>query len=161
MATTKGRERGAPEPRKRAAAGKASARKRRAAVAVAGKAQRRADFGSPIDGFFARQPPPLRAILDALRRLVEEAAPDAESAIRWGMPSFSVNGTMMCALGAHRAHVNLILAGPPGAFADPEARLSGAGKTGRHLKLASVDELPVASVRAWLRTAARLARTRR
>ena len=65
---------------------------------------------------------------------------------------------MMCALGAHRSHVNLVLAGPPAAFADPAKRLAGAGKTGRHLKLRSLDELPRASVRGWLRTAAGLAR---
>lgn len=118
----------------------------------------RADLGKPIEGFFARQPPPLRAILDELRTLVEEAAPDAESSIKWGMPFFTLDGTMMCALGAHRAHVNLILAGPSDAFADPDGRLSGESKGGRHLKLTSVDELPRASVRGWLRIAAALAR---
>jgi hypothetical protein len=35
---------------------------------------------------------------------------------------------------------------------------TGTAKTGRHLKLTSVDELPRASVRRWLRTAAELAR---
>lgn len=39
---------------------------------------RRADFGRPIDGFFKKQPAPLRAILDEQRRMVEEIAPDAE-----------------------------------------------------------------------------------
>jgi hypothetical protein len=118
----------------------------------------RADFGAPIDGFFAKQPPQLRAILEELRRLVEEAAPDAESSLKWGMPFFTVGGAMMCALGGHKSHVNLILSGPPGAYADPEGRLSGEGKTGRHLKLTTLDELPRDAVRGWLRTAADLAR---
>jgi hypothetical protein len=119
---------------------------------------RRADFGAPIDGFFAKQPPTLRAVLEALRRLVEEAAPDATASIKWGMPFYSVGRQMMCALGAHRAHVNLVLAGPPDAFVDPEGLLEGAGKTGRHLKVRAVDELPRAAVRRWLRTAAEHAR---
>jgi hypothetical protein len=34
------------------------------------------------------------------------------------------------------------------------------GKTGRHLKLTSLDELPRAAVRGWLRTAAELARAK-
>ncbi|HEU4383086.1 MAG TPA: DUF1801 domain-containing protein [Anaeromyxobacteraceae bacterium] len=118
----------------------------------------RADFGAPIDGFFAKQPADLRAILEALRRLVEEAAPDAESSLKWGMPFYTVGGAMMCALGAHRAHVNLILSGPPAAYADPRGLLSGEGKTGRHLKLGSLDDLPRSAVRGWLRTAAELAR---
>ena len=120
----------------------------------------RPDLGAPIDGFFARQPPHLRAVLDQLRALVEEAAPDATSSIKWGMPFYTMGGQMMCALAGHKAHVNLILAGPPGAFADPGQLLEGEGKTGRHLKLRSVDELPRAAVRGWLRTAAELARKR-
>ena len=115
---------------------------------------------SPIDGFFTKQPPHLRAILEALRALVDEAAPDAASSIKWGMPFYTVNGAMMCALAGHKSHVNLVLAGPPGTFADPEGRLSGEGKTGRHLKLTSLDELPRDAVRGWLRTAAELTRAK-
>ncbi|MCA9675592.1 MAG: hypothetical protein KC464_11195, partial [Myxococcales bacterium] len=46
----------------------------------------RADFGAPIDGFFARQPAALRPVVDALRALVEAAAPDATASLKWGMP---------------------------------------------------------------------------
>ena len=120
----------------------------------------RADFGKPIAGFIARQPPHLRAILEELRNLIEQEAPEAQSSLKWGMPFYTLGGAMMCATGAHKSHVNLILSGAPDAFADPEGRLSGEGKTGRHLKLTSVDELPRAAVRGWLRTAAALARAR-
>jgi hypothetical protein len=141
--------------RKKAAAKKKAAPKKAAAKKPMAQ---RADYGAPIDGFFDKQPPHLRVILDELRTMVKEEAPEAESSLKWGMPFFTVNGAMMCAFGGHKAHVNLILSGPPGAFADPEGRLSGEGKTGRHLKLTSLDELPRKSVRGWLRTAAALAR---
>src|SRR5687767_834653 len=59
---------------------------------------RRADFGAPIDGFFAKQPPHLRSVLEELRQLVEEAAPDAAASIKWGMPFYSIGRSMMCAL---------------------------------------------------------------
>ena len=139
---------------------RASARKTKAAAKAppAARPARRADFGAPVDAFFARQPPQLRAVLDELRGLIEVAAPDADSSIKWGMPFYTLNGTMMCALGAHRAHVNLVLPGPPGTYSDPEGRLSGEGKTGRHLKLAALADLPRESVRRWLRTAAERAR---
>jgi hypothetical protein len=120
----------------------------------------RADLGAPIDGFFARQPPELRAILEALRAEVERAAPEAAGAIKWGMPFYKLGGEMMCALGAHKAHVNLILAGPPGTFADPEGRLEGGGKTGKHPKLRTLANLPRAAVRGWLGAAAATARTK-
>ena len=116
-------------------------------------ATRRADFGLPIDGFFAKQPPQLRPILEALRKIVEDVAPDASASIKWGMPFYSVGGAMMCALGGHKSHVNLILAGPPGTFSDPEGRLQGEGKTGRRLTLRTLDELPREAVRGWVRSA--------
>ena len=65
---------------------------------------------------------------------------------------------MMGSLGAHKAHVNLVLFGPSAAFVDPGERLDGEGTGGRHLKLRSVDDIPVTAVRRWLRTAAGLAR---
>ncbi|HTO99507.1 MAG TPA: DUF1801 domain-containing protein [Myxococcales bacterium] len=118
----------------------------------------RADFGAPIEGFLSSQPAPFRAILEELRGLIEEAAPGAESSLKWGMPFYTLDGAMMCATSAHKSHVNLILSGPPGAFADPQGLLQGEGKTGRHLKLTSLDQLPRTAVRGWLRKAASLAR---
>lgn len=121
----------------------------------------RADFGAPIATFFAKQPAALRAILDELLALILEAAPDAESAIKWGNPFFTINGTMMCALTAHKAHVNLVLSGPADAFADPEHRLTGTSEAGRHLKLTDVTQIPRDEVLEWVRTAADLARSKR
>jgi hypothetical protein len=138
-----------PAAKKPAAAKKPPAMKRMAP---------RADFGAPIDGFFEKQPAHLRPILEELRAMIEREVPEAEASIKWGMPFFSLGGAMMCALGGHKSHVNLILSGPPDAFDDPDDRLTGEGKTGRHLKLARLDDLPRAAVRGWLRTAAKLAR---
>jgi hypothetical protein len=118
----------------------------------------RADFGAPIDAFFGKQPEALKPLLVELRRLVEEAAPEATSSLKWGMPCYSIGDTMMCLLGGHKAHVNLVLSGPPGTYADPRGLLSGDGKTGRHLKITSLAEMPVADVKRWLRAAAEHAR---
>jgi hypothetical protein len=131
--------------------------KKPAAKAPAEKWGRRADLGAPVDGFFARQPAALREILEALRAEIARAAPGAVAAIKWGMPMYTLDGVMMCALGAHKAHVNLILAGPPGTFADPDGLLQGDGKTGKHLPLRALADLPRAAVRAWLETAAKTA----
>jgi hypothetical protein len=133
---------------------------RRKAARKPSMAARRADFGAPIGGFFARQPPAQRAILETLRHLVEEAAPEASASIKWGMPVYSIGGTMMCALAGFKSHVNLILSGPKDTFDDPDGLLEGEGKTGRHLKLRMLDELPRETVRRWLRDAAQLARKR-
>lgn len=50
------------------------------------------------------------------------------------------------------------MVGSADAFDDPEGRLLWASQGGRHLKLTSLDELPRASVRSWLRVATKLAR---
>jgi hypothetical protein len=133
----------APAP-KEAAARKAPAKKYAA----------RADLGAPVDGFFAKQPPHLRPITDALRALVAKGAPAAVASIKWGMPLYTVNGAICCAIGAHKSHVNLILSGPEGTYADPDGLLEGTGKTGKHLKLVSLADLPKSTVLGWIKVAA-------
>jgi hypothetical protein len=119
---------------------------------------RRTDYDAPIESFFAKQPPVQRSILEALRALVVEAAPDAVPAIRWGMAHYRINGQMFVALAGFKSHVNLIMAGPPSAFDDPEGRLEGEAKGGRHLKLRALEALPKDSVRRWLSASAAAAR---
>jgi hypothetical protein len=144
-----------PVVRSKTAAGK---KKPAVRTAVAKKPAPRPDLGAPVDGFFARQPAPLRPILDELRGLVGQAAPEATSSLKWGMPFYQVGGNTVCALAGFKAHVNLILPGPPGTYADPDGLLEGDGKTGKHLKVRRLDELPRAAVRGWLRTAVHRAR---
>jgi hypothetical protein len=149
--TTKKKE---PAPKAKA---KVKARAKPAAAA-ARKPPPRADLGAPVDGFFTRQPAHIRPILEALREMVEDAAPEASSSIKWGMPFYMIGGATVCALAGFKSHVNLILPGPPGTFDDPDGHLEGEGKTGKHLKLRALDELPRAAVRRWLQTAADRAR---
>lgn len=122
-------------------------------------ALQRADYGQPVDGFFAKQPSPQREILAELRKAIASAAPGAQASLKWGQPFYSLAGKMLFALSSHKAHVNLIMVGPPDKFADPEGRLSGEGKGGRHLKAARVEDLPSAAVlRSWLQVAVDAAR---
>ncbi len=143
---------------KTARAKKAASKRTTSTKTAPGRPGSRADLGAPIDGFFAQHPSHLRVILEKLRGLVEEAAPDAESSIKWGMPWFTIGGKMVCSLTGHKAHVNLVLVGPAEAFDDPDGRLSGSSKAGRILKLTSLDDLPQKAVRQWVRTAATRAR---
>ncbi len=150
-----------PSPKKPAArkpAKKPVAKKPKATKPAAKKPAPRADLGAPIEGFFKKQGPATRPILEALRSLVELTVPAAKSALKWGMPFYTIDDNIVCALGGHKAHVNLILSGPPGTYDDPEGLLVGDGKTGRHLKLTSLAQLPRDAVKGWLLTAAARAR---
>src|SRR5215831_11189756 len=60
--------------RKRTAGAERKAPKR---ATAARRPAPRADLGAPVDGFFAKQPAHLRPVLDNMRALIEEAAPDA------------------------------------------------------------------------------------
>ncbi len=131
------------------------------AAAKTKKPATRNDLGAPIDGFFAKQPAATKAITVALREIVEQAVPKGTSSIKWGMPFWEIDGGTVCAIGAHKAHVNLIFSGPPSSFVDPDGLLTGAGKTGKHLKLTSVDQIPHAAVKKWLRTAVANAKAKR
>lgn len=117
-------------------------------------AQKRADYGKPIDGFFAKQGPALKPVLEALRKMVEAAAPTAQASLKWGMPFYTIDGETMCALAGFKSHANLILPGGPGTYADPTNLLEGESKLGRHLKVRTLDDLPRREVAQWLKTAA-------
>jgi hypothetical protein len=150
-------------PRKRAArAGKPGPRGRARAAAPAARrtAPRRADYGASLDAYLSRLPADARERVDALGALVAEAAPDATASLRWGIPWFAVGGETFCAVAGFRSHANLILPGPPGTFADPGGLLEGEGKTGTHLKVRDLAELPRTAIRGWLRAAVRAARAR-
>lgn len=140
-----------------AAKKKAVAAKKKAAAKKV--AARRADFGKPIDGFVKKQPAALRAIVEALEKLVREAAPEAEASLKWGQAFFAIGDSMMCAVGAHKAHVNLILPGADGTYDDPDGLLEGTGKTGKHLKVVDAAKLPKKAVQKWLKAAAARARS--
>lgn len=142
------------------AAKKKTATAKKPAAKAPKKPAPRADFGKPVDGFFAKQSPAIRAILDELRALVEGVAPKAEASLKWGQPFYSLEGQMFCALGAHKAHVNLIMAGPPETFDDPKGLLEGEGKTGRRLVVKSADAIPAADVKKWLKAGAALAKSK-
>jgi hypothetical protein len=145
--------------KKTASAPKKKTAKNAAANAAPKKPARRADFGTPVDSFFARQSPAFKPITDALRKLVEDGLPGAESSIKWGMPFYKVKGKMCVAIGVHKAHVNLILSGDPTSFADPKGLLEeSAMKGGRRLTLRSIDDLPTKEVKAWLKVVAKNAR---
>jgi hypothetical protein len=148
-----------PAAKKPAVKTKSKAAAARKAARPVTHAMQRGDFGKPIDSFFNKQPEPQRSILTELRKLVEAAAPDASSAIKWGMPTFQINGKMFVTLGSHKSHVNLIMWGPAGAHHDPDKRLSS-GKMGSHIKLTTLDELPRDQIRGWLQTSAQLVRAK-
>ena len=51
----------------------------------------------PVDAYFQQQPPDKRILLEKLRALVAKNVPDAQAAIKWGVPIYQRNGRNICA----------------------------------------------------------------
>jgi hypothetical protein len=89
----------------------------------------------------------LKALLDA----VQKAAPDAELAIKWGQPVFSVDGPLAF-LRPAKAHVTLgFWRGAE--LSDPDGVLEGEGARMKHWKLGEDDA-------RWVREACELNRSK-
>src|SRR5207253_1934148 len=100
--------------------------------------------------------PPTRDIVYALRKVVREAAPDMEEALKWGMPCYSLNG-MVCYINPAKRHVTFgFYRGAE--LKDPERLLEGAGKKMRHVKVRGREDIRTELFRAWVREAVNLNR---
>ena len=136
-----------------AAQKKSSTAPKKAAPKKAAMGKGRADFGKPIESYFEGLPPEKRAPLDTLRALIEATVPKAESGLKWGAPFYTLDGKMLCALGALKHEVAISFFGPPEVFKDPKAQLQGKGTDYRVLKVKDGQEIDAASVKRWLKAA--------
>ena len=59
-----------------------------------------------IDAYIAKSADFAQPILQRLRRLVHEACPQVEENIKWGAPSFSHAGGILCGMAAFKQHVS-------------------------------------------------------
>ncbi|HYI12930.1 MAG TPA: DUF1801 domain-containing protein [Thermoanaerobaculia bacterium] len=84
-----------------------------------------------IDDYIAGFPPEVRKLLQRIRATIRKAAPDAEEAIRYQIPTFRLNGNLIH-FAAFQGHIGLYPA-PRGdaAFKDELARYEGGKGTVR------------------------------
>ncbi|MFT9496479.1 iron chaperone [Anaerosolibacter sp.] len=57
-----------------------------------------------IDEYILQFPPKVQEILKALRKVIKDAAPDAEEKISWQMPTFVLHGNLVH-FAAHKNHI--------------------------------------------------------
>ncbi len=111
---------------------------------------------SRIDAYIAKSAPFARPILEHVRTRVHAAAPEAEETLKWGAPSFTIDGKILLMMAAFKSHAALnFWRGQEIGDGSPKA-----GAMGQFGKLASVDDLPSnEELDALIRQAAALART--
>jgi uncharacterized protein YdeI (YjbR/CyaY-like superfamily) len=109
-----------------------------------------------IDEYIAKKAPFARPILEKIRERVHAAVPEAEEAIKWGAPAFTLNGKILIVMAAFKAHAALnFWRGQE--IGDGSAK---AGAMGQFGQLKSVADLPSdAELDALIKEAAALAAT--
>jgi uncharacterized protein YdeI (YjbR/CyaY-like superfamily) len=113
---------------------------------------------SRIDDYIARSAEFAKPILRHIRAVVHESCPDVEETMKWSVPHFDYQGTMMCSMAAFKEHcafgfwkASLILEGTG-------PNRDAAGHFGRITK---VSDLPSKAVmRGYIRKAMALNETR-
>jgi uncharacterized protein YdeI (YjbR/CyaY-like superfamily) len=95
-----------------------------------------------IDTYIAGAPPFAQPVLRHLRSLVHRVCPEAEEAIKWRMPMFSLDGKLFCALGAFKAHCRFMIFGPEVRALIESDGHGSADDMGSFGKLTSLADLP-------------------
>jgi len=103
--------------------------------------------------YIADQPPDKGALLKKLHAIVVKGLPDADVAIKWGVPVYQKGGRNVLALASFKEHVGLNFFVPPGTLADPKKKLEG-GKTNRMLKVRSAADINEPEISRWVKAAA-------
>jgi len=89
-------------------------------------------YNPDVDAYIDRAADFAQPILRHVRDVVHQALPDAEEALKWGVPYFTVNGKNAVGMAAFTKHASVIVC-------SDETAGGGMGNFG---KLASVDQLP-------------------
>jgi uncharacterized protein YdeI (YjbR/CyaY-like superfamily) len=87
-----------------------------------------------VDAYIAKAAPFAQPILEHLRALVHNAIPDADEAIKWGMPHYTHKGKNVAGMAAFKAHCSFMIHG--------EGRQSDENGMGSFGKIARMADLP-------------------
>ena len=81
-----------------------------------------------LDAYIAAFPPEVQALLQQIRQVIHNTIPNLGETISYGMPTFTLNGTYLVYIAAHKKHIGLYPA-PTGVEEFHEAvALYGGGK---------------------------------
>ena len=100
-----------------------------------------------VDDYLERVSEPGRSTLEALRRSILAAVPDAEQGISYGMPAFRVRGSVVAGFASFSKHLSY-LPHSGQVLADLADEVAGYEQTPGSLHFATDQPLPDALVRA-------------
>ncbi len=111
---------------------------------------------SEVDAWVNRLRNPQRQLVDDLRRLIRDAAPELQETMKWGQPCYVAGRENVAYLAPIADRVNFgFFRGAD--LRDPQHHLDGTGKKLRHVRVWLDKEIPKDALKALVREAAALA----
>jgi hypothetical protein len=107
-----------------------------------------------IDEYIAALSPDLREVAEGVRRVID-ARLEAESAIKWAHPTWSLGKRPVCYLKGASKHVTFGF-WRGASIDDPSGRLETSGEVMAHTKLSTRDDIDEQLFADWLRQAREL-----
>ena len=102
-----------------------------------------------VTTYIANAPEPHKSILSKLRALIYDVVPDAIEEYKWNRPVYKDKKDFAYLL-ANKNHVNFGFSQFT-KIKNPTEILEGTGKTMRHVKLKTVDDIDEALFNEWLK----------
>lgn len=94
---------------------------------------------NPVENYIQKQPQEKQVLLEELRQLVKEIAPELTETVKWGYPSYG-DKTNVIYLAAQKNHINFGFY-QGGSLDDPDKLLEGTGAQMRHIKIKKAEDI--------------------
>lgn len=117
--------------------------------------EKREDFGSGADQYFADMDASIQEIGTSLRALIINALPGSKEVIKWGVPVYEKKG-LVCSLRGGKGYVALQFFEAGVELDDPDNLLEGTGQKMRHVKVRSKAGILKNVFSGWVKQAAKL-----
>lgn len=94
-----------------------------------------------VDQYIANLPDDIQVMTESLRKIILNSSSELEEVYKWSMPNYSYKG-LVCYLQASKKHVNLgFQKGNELEEKDIHHLLQGTGKTMRHIRIKSMEDM--------------------
>ena len=103
---------------------------------------------SNVDRYLQVLPADRRAALSQIRALVLDAAPHAEDTMRYRMPTYEVQGQVLCSFASHKRYMSLYL--DTGLVEKHRPELAGLDVGKSCTRFQRIEDLPLDTVRLIL-----------
>jgi hypothetical protein len=110
------------------------------------------EYSAKVDAKLEDFTPEHAELAARLREMIHEQISEAAEDVKWGQPTFIVDGTKLFYLADAKDHIKFGLffgADLP----DPQGIVEGTGKKMRHVKIGGVDDLDEAAINELIRAA--------